>query len=145
MVITAATTEGNANICDDIKNREDRTYIKCITSVASSKADHSVCAKLEEPGTNIHQDEIDECYYLVGYYHYKASACSSVKKEEIKNKCLLKVAEHNADTDICDERMQTTELKDKCYMQIAFSQDHDRYCSEIQDSNVKSECKKHFE
>lgn len=140
-----AVTEGNANICDKISEiSSNSAYQSCIWRVAQKTGDHSVCAKLEEAKAKSHVDEIDECYYIVGYYHYKASACSSVKDEVKRNTCLVKVAEHNADTDICDQRIDRSDYKDECYKKIAWAQDHERYCEEISDSSVKAECLKRF-
>jgi hypothetical protein len=140
-----AQTEEDANICDEITDKTGNYYHKCVAEVAEKTGDHSVCEKLEEPQAKTIPDEIDECYYMVGYYQNKASACSAVKDEGKRTKCLLRVAEQNADTDICDERLTKSEDKDECYMKIAFSQDHKRYCDEISDATVKANCLQNFE
>ncbi len=140
-----AKTEKDANICDEIEDRVGSSYHNCIWEVAQETGDHSVCEKLEESQAKATSDEIDECYYLVGYYSNKASACSAVKNEEKRTRCLIRVAEQNADTDICDERLTGTKDKDECYMKIAFKQYQQRYCDEINDATVKANCLKHFE
>ncbi len=139
-----AKTEKDANICDEIKDRTGNHYQRCIRDVVKDTEDHSVCEKLEEPQAEAIPDEIDECYYIVGYYSHKASACSEVKDEGKRTKCLLNVAEQNADTDICNERLTKTEDKNECYMKIAKSQDHERYCDEISDATKKENCINYF-
>ena len=75
-----AKTEKDANIFDEIKDRDNNYYQRYIWDVARETEDNSVCEKLEDPQANIIQDEIDECYYILGYYSHKASACSAVKE-----------------------------------------------------------------
>ncbi len=140
-----AETTGDIRVCDKIEGRKGNLFQTCVYGVAKKTGDASVCARLEDESTLSSEDEIDDCYYGAGYYNNKASACSAIKDEVRRDKCLVHVATENADTDICDERIDRTDYKDECYKQIAWKQDHPRYCEEIKDAAVKAECMRRFE
>ncbi len=130
------TRAGSANQCEDRENVVER--IECYVTLATDKADPSVC------GQSSHEGVKYQCYAILAERRGSMELCNVIPSrspghQDLRDICISDVAKKTLSPPLCEE-IQTIGLRDSCYAKIGQETENAVLCEKIQDPGLRSMC-----
>jgi len=127
---------------DDCVNLSDYDKAFCFSDVAVLKNDIEVCKSIRlENNSQQQQLNIDYCMAVFAFHKEDVGLCSQLQTTPLREACFIDFAISSKNTRICDEVTDEQNKYTNCYTKIAELQSDTEICGRIENSDYMNLCK----
>ncbi|MFH0927284.1 MAG: hypothetical protein V1822_01770, partial [Candidatus Micrarchaeota archaeon] len=113
----------------------------CYADLAIQEGDVKICGGIIVENNTVQQQlDIDYCVAKFAFNSKNSSLCSRINSSSLKDACYIDLARALDDPKVCDEVADLQNRHENCYVQMATDENSTQICSMISDPDYSAFC-----